>query len=155
MESAMPMQMTEMPEITASRSANNWSRVLIAGAVVVVVVLAGIWWFASSEQRNDRITELHGSWLTDVGSTITYLEDGSWEAVYPAFGSEPFDWGTYTFDGLTLSLFTSPGGMVCRAGQTGIYEAMFTDDGNLSLKLLDDPCGDRAAISGQMIRQSR
>jgi hypothetical protein len=109
----------------------------------------------SDGSNADPAAELHGEWRTDPGSVISYLEDGSWNAVYAPWGSEPFEWGTYTFDGDTLTMLTTGGGRVCQEGQKGIYEATFVDEESLRVSIVEEPCGARREIAtSPMVRQS-
>lgn len=91
----------------------------------------------------DAIDELYGEWRTSGGTTVTYGADATWSAQHSLYGPEPFDWGTFTFDGETLTFFTAAGGLSCQEGQTGIYEASLSDD-RLDLQQIEEPCPGRA-----------
>jgi hypothetical protein len=129
---------------------------LVLAALGVLAVAAAIWWFGVRDTNSPvyAVEDLYGSWLTSPGSTMTYYQDGSWDAVYPPWGPSPFDFGTYTFDGKTLTMFSTDG-RVCRTGQTGIYEAEFVDEDSLSVIVVEDPCLDRREIANaDMLRQN-
>jgi hypothetical protein len=103
----------------------------------------------------DRAVVLYGEWLTFGGTNITYGEDGTWSAQHPSYGAEPFDWGTFTFDGDVLEFSTDAGSSSCSEGQTGVYEATFTDEGELDLEKVEDPCPGRSSdFFGGMVRAS-
>ena len=122
-------------------------------AVVVVVLMFGA--SGCDGSGGDPAADLYGEWRTNPGSIMSFLEDGSFNTVYAPWGPEPFGWGTYTFDGQTLTLVTTGGDRGCPEGQTGIYEARFTDDNSLSLSLVEEECGARTEIAASpMIRQS-
>ena len=122
----------------------------------LVTVLAVLFLIAGcSSDEGDPAAELYGEWLTSEGTTVTYNEDGTWSAQWPGYGPEPFDWGTYTFDGGIMTYFTDPGGRSCQEGQTGIYEATIIDEQNLSLKSVEESCSGRGSdFFGGMIRKS-
>ena len=121
--------------------------------VVVLAVVCGA--CGSSGGGGDPAADLYGEWRTDQGSILSFLEDGSFNTVYPPWGPEPFGWGTYTFDGETLTMVTTGGDRGCPEGQTGIYEATFVADDRLSVSVVEEECGSRREIAASpMIRQS-
>jgi hypothetical protein len=91
----------------------------------------------------DTIDDLYGEWRTSGGTTVTLGADGTWGAQHSLYGPEPFDWGTFTFDGETLTFFTAAGGLSCQEGQTGIYEATISGD-SLDMKQIEEPCPGRS-----------
>lgn len=104
---------------------------------------------------------LVGDWRTVVAGAPWYFrfeDDGSWEAMYFLDGN-PFDFGTYEFDGRELTLHSSPDvtGSDC-AGTTGSYVVSFSDDTrkfNLPRADARDDCGGRrgALIQAELTRQ--
>ena len=52
------------------------------------------------------------------------------------------DWGTYTFEGTTLTYFSEPNAPYC-VGKTGVYELELTSDGLLLFTKIDDECLER------------
>lgn len=78
--------------------------------------------------------------MTVGGTTVTYGEDGTWSAQHPTYGAEPFDWGTFVFDGEVIEYSTDAGSSSCSEGQTGVYEVTITEEGELDLEKVEDPC---------------
>ncbi len=66
---------------------------------------------------------------------------------------DPYDWGTYTFDGETLTIHNAEGS-VC-SGATAVWTVWFSDDGTESHQtFVEDSC---ASVRGQdrvLIRQT-
>jgi hypothetical protein len=127
--------------------------------VVAVAMLAGSCSSGATDitASETAATEavMYGEWLTTHGTTMSYDEDGTWTAQHASTGLEPFDWGTYTFDGELLTYSTDSGSLSCQEGQTGVYEAALTNDGSLSLKRVEDPCSGRSSdLFGGMVRKS-
>ncbi len=132
------------PDTPRKRSA--W-RPLALGVALLAVALAGVWWFGIRDTATDPAAELHGVWETPFPYYIVFDEGGKWEGRPYDPQSPATNWGTYTFDDDTLTMFTAAPGRadVCQEGQTGIYDAAVTDTGNLKLTVINDPCGVRAA----------
>ena len=98
---------------------------------------------------------LYGEWVTVGGTTVTYGEDGTWSAKHSAYGAEPFDRGSFSFDGEVIECSTDAGSSSCSEGQTGVYEATITDEGEPDLEKLEDPCPGRSSdFFGGMDRAS-
>ena len=116
---------------------------------LLVVVCASVLILSACQQAQTE-KSLYGSWdHRDV--RYKFNEDGSWSMVsITALGSpsegetNPIDWGTFTFDGKLLTMFTDEGSRDC-SGQTGIYEVTFPEEGawNLLFKQVEDPCSVR------------
>jgi hypothetical protein len=117
---------------------------------LLVVVCASVL-ILSACQGAQTEKSLYGSW--DYRNVrYKFNEDSSWSMVGfelgSAIGTEvettPIDWGTFTFDGKLLTMFTDEGSRDC-SGQTGIYEVTFPEEGSLILlfKKVEDPCSVR------------
>jgi hypothetical protein len=103
---------------------------------------------------SDPAEELYGVWLTPLESLyLEFDEDGSWSGA-ETLGSQPFDWGTFDFDGGTLTFIADPASSDCTVD--GSYEVTFITDDELSLSVIDDPCGPRAIdlSAGPLMRHS-
>ncbi len=85
--------------------------------------------------------ELLGSWDVRGGDVLTFEEDGSY-ALYVDLGDDPFDSGTYTFDGLTLVMTGVANSNYC-PDETGSYTVQFPDEITADIDLIEDPCGQR------------
>jgi hypothetical protein len=125
---------------------------LSLGILVVAVGLAGIWWFGVRDASSGPVDSLFGDWRTVGGTNVAYTEDG-WSAQHRLYGEEPFDWGSFTFDGETLTFFTDAGSSSCEEGQTGVYRATISDD-KLAMERIEDPCPGRSSdFFGGMTRE--
>ena len=101
-----------------------------------------------SDDSNSPEERLYGDWRTGLeGLALTFEADGSW-TVAEGDDQDPFDTGTFTFDGTTLMVDTNEGAEGCQAGQTGTYEVSFVDDETVELALVDDECGARGSDFG-------
>ena len=117
---------------------------LLTAAVVALAIVSP----ACSDDSSDPEARLHGDWLTGLeGLALTFEADGSW-TVAEGDDQVPFDTGTFTFDGATLTVDTNEGAEGCQAGQTGTYEVSFVDDDTVELALVDDECGARGSDFG-------
>lgn len=117
---------------------------------LLVVVCASVLILSACQQAQTE-KSLYGIWdHRDV--RYKFNEDGSWSRVgidmgsviFTAVETNPLDWGTFTFDGKLLTMFTDEGSRDC-SGQTGIYEVTFPVEGawNLLFKKVEDPCSVR------------
>jgi hypothetical protein len=113
---------------------------LIAGAMLVLATSA-----CSSSDSED----LYGVWLTpDNSNLLSFNEDDTWTFTHQEDPENIRGFGTFTFDGELLTLSTDPASLNCspNAGEglaadaVGIYEVAFTDEGDLELTDVDDPC---------------
>ena len=60
-------------------------------ALTLALLALAVWGCGEDEPA----AQLHGEWLTEHGTTVSYDEDGNWSAQHPTYGSEPFDWMLY------------------------------------------------------------
>jgi hypothetical protein len=69
-----------------------------------------------------------GTWRTHWGGYLQFTRDGAWGASYAPSG-DPFDHGSYTFDGRSLSITTEGGASIskCEVGDTGEYQVTFSE----------------------------
>jgi hypothetical protein len=110
--------------------------------------------------------EIYGVWITPgpEGLHMSFSEDGSWSVVQPDADPDlPSAFGTFTFDGELLTFTTDPASRNCSpnsgtgiaADAVGIYEAAFTDEGDLVLNDVDEPCVQaRVQTRGTLVRYS-
>ena len=102
---------------------------------------------------------LVGLWRTHGGYYILRAADSTLALGYSAGGadSDPFGWGTYTFDeSAGVFTFTSGVGTECGPNVTGTYEAEISQDGEqATFTLVEDPCTLRHnTMSGEQTRIS-
>ena len=115
---------------------------------LLVVVCASVLILSACQQAQTE-KSLYGIW-DHHNVRYKFNEDGSWSMVGIDVGivanveTNPIDWGTFTFDGKLLTMFTDEGSRDC-SGQTGIYEATLSEEGswNLRFKKVEDPCSVR------------
>lgn len=102
---------------------------------------------------SDTSEQIEGVWNDTVtGTYIEYDEEGQYQVDFtPRFG-DPFEWGTYTFDGETLTASsTSP-----HCADTAVtWTVVFSDDGDQTdWTLVEDSCvGSDRSRDLMMIRQ--
>lgn len=83
-----------------------------------------------------------GVWRTANGDFLVHREDGTWAQgdTLESAESNPFTWGTNTFDGTTVTGLTDEKSPVC-PGVTRVFEISFSEGGNVvTLSPIDDPC---------------
>jgi hypothetical protein len=110
--------------------------------------------------------EIYGVWITP-GSELLHMsfnEDGTWNVIHPDGDPDrPAAFGTFAFDGELLTFTTDPASRNCSpnagtglaADGVGIYEAAFTDEGDLVLNDVDEPCVQaRVQTRGTLVRYS-
>jgi hypothetical protein len=158
------------------RPAHRQRGPLIAiGAAFAVVVVVGAVALASSTSTDSPPAttpttqavseEIYGVWITsgDKGLHMSFNEDGSYAVFHPEDPDRPAAFGTFTFDGELLTFTTDPASRNCSpnagtgiaADAVGIYEAAFTDEGDLVLNDVDDPCVQaRVQTRGTLVRYS-
>ncbi len=126
--------------------------------MLLFLTVAGVLFGCSSiglfrDASSDPIDSLLGDWRTvNNGTTIAYTEDGKWSSQHGWWGEEPFDRGSFTFDGETLTFFTDTGSRACEEGQIGVYRASIGED-EVTLELIDDPCNGRSSdFRGGIVR---
>ncbi len=116
------------PDAMAGRS----RRLPIVAAIAAIAVLAaGFWWFGVRD-TGDAAEPLYGTWLVEgFGAYENFREDGTWQMkLDPNFEEgvlDSIDWGTYTFDGETLTMHNAEGSYCSGATIVGTVE--FSDDG--------------------------
>ena len=104
---------------------------------ILLVVLCSVFIFTSCQQE----TSITGKWRTAAGNCIEFTEEGKWYGVAKD-GTEPFDFGDYTFDGKLLTFYTDSESEVCK-DQTGKYKVDISDVGKITFKLIEDECSGR------------
>jgi hypothetical protein len=89
--------------------------------------LTGIWVF-----RNDH---------------LRFNQDGTYHSgnTEELDTAEAVDWGTYTFEGTTLTFTSAPDAPFC-PGDTGIYELELTSDGLLLFTHIEEEFGPRRSV---------
>jgi len=119
----------------------------------ITLCLALVLLVATSACSSSESDDLYGVWITPGNSIYMSLnEDNSWGIAYHE-GIDPFDWGTFTFDGELLTFFIDPDSVSCYT--TGTYEAAFTAEGDLKLNVVEDPCRLRAEdLTGTLVPPS-
>jgi hypothetical protein len=129
----------------------------MAGVMLVLVMTA----CSSSDSE-----EIYGVWITPgaEGLHMSLNEDGTFSVVHPDGDPDrPAGFGTFTFDGELLTFTNDPASRHCSpnagtgiaADAVGIYEAAFTDEGDLVLNDVDDPCVQaRVQTRGTLVRYS-
>ena len=126
--------------------------------VLLVMLLAVLFVVAGCSSDDAAADQIHGTWL--VGRQSVYLqfaEDGTWGGWQnPGLAGDPFDWGTYTFDGETL-VQTNAEGSYCD-GAVAIWTVEFSDDGQESKQtIVDDTCTDervKKGVTRVLVRQT-
>ena len=93
---------------------------------------------APATAEPDPAEQLHGDWRTGKGLLLLFEPDGTW-SVADAVGLDPFDTGTFTFDGSTLTVVAHTNTVGC-AGLTGTYEAAFIDPAVVALEPIEEEC---------------
>jgi hypothetical protein len=93
--------------------------------------------------------DIYGVWLTpDNSNHLSFNEDDTWTFSHQADPENIRGFGTFTFDGVLLTLSTDPASKNCSpnagagltADATGTYEAAITAEGNLEMTDVEDPC---------------
>ena len=121
---------------------------------LVVALLSAAALGCSDDEDPDSAEQLYGTWdVVDAGSLHTFESDGSWYVVAESSGSgDPYDKGTYTFDGSIVTLDGDEDAGEC-AQKTGSYEVTFSDPDAMSLELVDDECLTRGSNApGSLVR---
>lgn len=156
--------MTETPQYNSSPDAidgRSGRRLpIIAAIVAIAVVAAGFWWFGVRD-TDDPAEQLYGTWLWErYGAYENYSEDGTWRMKFdPNFvdgALDSVDWGTYTFDGETLTMHNAEGSYC--PGATIVSTVEFSEDGQeLRGTFVEDSCTVPGVVRGQdrvLARQS-
>ena len=127
------------------------------GLVALAVAAAGIWWFAIRDSGIDA-DQIHGTWLLeDYGAYENVAEDGTWGVWLNAdLTGDPFDWGTYTFDGEELTLYNAEGSYC--SGAVAVWTVVFSEDGQQATRtFVEDSCTAPDLVRNQdavLIRQT-
>lgn len=111
---------------------------------IAILLMVGSAACGSSESAADTsVQDMYvGTWKTGNGFFSIHGADGTWKVGYTLESAEssPFTWGTYTFDGATMTSVTDPESAGC-AGVTAVFEVAFEEGGDLvTLTPTDDPC---------------
>ena len=108
----------------------------------LVTVLAVLFLVAGCTSDDDAADDIHGIWLApaEYSAYEQIAEDGTWGVWSSAsLVGDPWDWGTYIFDGETL-VFTNAAGSEC-AGAVLIFTVEFSDDGQEAREtFVEDTC---------------
>jgi hypothetical protein len=101
----------------------------------------------SACQQTQTEESLYDTW-DGLGMYMVFNDDGSWfeACTVDELESNPNMYGTFTFDGKLLTIFTEET-RYC-PGETGIYEVEFPKEGfwDVTFTLVEDPCQDRAKV---------
>lgn len=137
--------------VNAQARTRNSDRCMLArvlrfrNATLVAVALAlATLSLACSADSNDAAEGLYGDWTTQAAITVAFQPDGSWSAS-GAGAQEPFDTGTFAFEGSTLTVDTDESSLDCAGGDTGTYEVTFADDDTIEMELISDDCSGRGS----------
>ena len=125
---------------TNSVGKRSWVMPVLAGFVVFAAVLAG----ACS---SDPAEQIHGAWYwPEQGVYESLDEDGQWGVWLSGdLEGDPYDWGTYTFDGEVLTYHNAEGS-VC-SGATAVWRVAFSEDGDEAIQMfVEDSC---SSVRGQ------
>jgi hypothetical protein len=96
---------------------------------------------AVPDTSEPAIADLTGRWDNDT-LVLEVNGDGEYVVITSGDSPETLMGGFVARDGSEFNFVTGTTGSC--PGQTGVYEATFTDD-ELTLTLVDDPCVDRAS----------
>ena len=120
----------------------------------ITLCLALVLLVATSACSSSESEDLYGVWITPGNSIYLSLnEDDSWGIAYHE-GIDPFDWGTFTFDGELLTFSTDPDNVTC-PDKPGTYDTAFTAEGDLELNVVEDLCRERArTVTGTLVPYS-
>ena len=92
----------------------------------------------------DDAKKLVGTWQVGFGDFHTWRPDGTWYVEYePGPPVDPWDYGTYTFDGTTLA-FDEPSDPRECPNTHGTYTVTFVDADTVRMELIEDDCDTRA-----------
>ena len=105
------------------------------GFVLVVLALLVVACSSESEQ-------IQGTWLDTTGVYLEYDADGEYMVASGSDFAEPFEWGSYTFDGETLIQDTASDSPLCE-GTSVTWTVVFSNDGDrMDLTFVEDSCVD-------------
>lgn len=91
------------------------------------------------------LEDLPGTWKArEPGSYIQFSADGTYRIAGTTENLErPFDQGQFTLEGTLLTYTSSDESIFCVAGQRGIYETEWTEEGALRTMMQEDDCNRR------------
>ena len=147
------------PDAIAGRSRRRLP--IVAAIAAIAVLAAGFWWFGVRD-TGDAAEPLYGTWLVeDFGAYENFREDGTWQMKFdPNFVEgvlDSVDWGTYTFDGETLTMHNADGSYC--SGATIVSTVAFSEDGQEAQRtFVSDTCTAPGVVRGQdnvIVRQSQ
>jgi hypothetical protein len=97
----------------------------------------------SACQESQSPEAIHGVW-NRTNRFLRFNEDGNWAVAYTRslLDNNPFDWGTYTFDGKTLIFSTDDEAESC-AGLGGVWEVNFPNDTDIEFIEVEEECNHR------------
>jgi len=134
---------------TRRTTGRRWMLVLMAGLVVLAAVLAG-------GCSSDSSETIHGTWHWPKYGVYEILDEDGTFSVYLSrvFGGNPYDWGTYTFDGEVLT-YQNAEGSVC-PGATAVWTVEFAEGGDEARQtLVEDSCsGSDRSVDRVLVRYS-
>jgi len=99
---------------------------LFAAAAFSLLAVSGC-----GRESSDPTAAANGIWKTDHGWYLEFTDDGNFGLGGSAdrTSSAPVEWGTFTFDGVTLRLTTADDSTYC-TGTKASYTAVPSDDGD-------------------------
>ena len=106
----------------------------------------------SSEDASDVYV---GTWVSEGGMYAEFHEDGTFSKglEVSSIESNPWEYGTYSFDGEVLRITTAEASPHC-AGIDASYDAEPSEDGTfIAHAVIDDACAGRAADFGKGIQR--
>ena len=145
-------------DATAGRS--NRRLPIVATIAAIAVLAAGFWWFGVRD-TGDAAEPLYGIWhWEEMGAYENFREDGTWGMKFdPNFVEgvlDDLDWGTYTFDGETLTMNNAEGSYC--SGATIVSTVEFSEDGQEAYRtFVSDTCTAPGVVRGQdnvLVKQS-
>ena len=94
-------------------------------------------WDVGNDQSYQTF-EPDGTWYVELATKMR-LDDGTPVVLH---ARQPYDWGTYTFDGAKLTLDTPADAQTC-PNTSGVYTVTFVDANTLRYELVEDACDSR------------
>lgn len=110
--------------------------IIIVLIFVIVLILVAC-------QQTQSAESIHGMWHSTM-RFIIFNEDGTWAVAFSRslLKNNPFDWGTYTFDGELLTISTDDEADSC-PGQTGVWEVDFPNESDITFIEVEEECSHR------------
>jgi hypothetical protein len=98
---------------------------------------------AGAGPTTEDAERLVDTWKVGTGGYLTWEPDGTWYVDETPQGRvDPWAWGTYTFDGSTVTMDESPDATECPNSQ-GTYTVAWIDADTLRMELIDEDCDTR------------